>query len=124
MYPPTPRWPYRAVLSLPGWITGDTTHELVLCESYYSTPEAAARAVDTICMVLLGATAAVNFPASSYNASDLEDASKYIRCISGGAFAGGCSLAASAVKQAAALMLVPSITQARGRVRAGASAST
>jgi hypothetical protein len=58
----------------------------VLCESYYSTPEAAARAVDTICMVLLGRQAAVNFPASSYDDTDLKDASKYIRCISGGVF--------------------------------------
>lgn len=62
------------MLSLPAWVTGDTCHETVLCESYHSTAEAAARAVDAICIVLLGRQAAVNFPPSSYDASDLEDA--------------------------------------------------
>ena len=37
-------------------------------------------------MVLLGRQAAVNLPASSYDDTDLEDASKYISCISGGVF--------------------------------------
>jgi hypothetical protein len=42
-------------------------------------------------MVLLGRQAAVNFPASSYDDTDLEDASKYIRCIAGGVFAASSS---------------------------------
>lgn len=58
------------------------------CENYYSSAEAAARAVDAICMVLLGDNAAVNFPKSSYNTADLEDAAGFLRCISGGAFQG------------------------------------
>jgi hypothetical protein len=77
------------VLSLPTWVTGDTCRETLLCESYYSTAEAAARAVDAICIVLHGRQAAVNFPASAYSATDLEDALQYVRCISGGAFTGG-----------------------------------
>jgi hypothetical protein len=78
------RWPYRAVLSLPTLTTGSSSHDPILCESYHSTPEAAARAVDALCIVLLGRHAAVNFPASSYDTADLEDALSYIRCVSGG----------------------------------------
>jgi hypothetical protein len=81
------------VLSLPAWVTRDSCHDTLLCESYYSTAEAAARAVDAICIVLLGRQAAVNFPASAYNATDLEDALQYVRCISGGAFTGSCGCA-------------------------------
>jgi hypothetical protein len=90
LYVLTNRWPYRAVLSLPTLTTGRSYQEPILCESYYSTPEAAARAVDALCIVLLGRHAAVNFPASSYDAADLEDAWSYIRCVSGGVSPGGC----------------------------------
>jgi hypothetical protein len=108
------RWPYRAVLSLPVCLMGDACGSrggVVRVEQHYSTPEAAARGVDAIAMVLLGNEAAINFPCSSYAADELDEAARFLNCISGGAFAAcrsdGCS--SNVLKEAAALLLLPSL---------------
>jgi hypothetical protein len=100
------RWPYRAMLSL-SWGDGAASGSRGACsaaacsctvENYYSSAEAAARAVDTTLMVLLGEDAAINFPPSAYATSDLDDAARFLKHIAGGALPGcGCGCKAVAL---------------------------